>query len=1126
MQDGFRHADNLDTRVEGLVRPIVAGTHCLIVTGYQDFLTAMALILEHRPDIADAPSSTVRIVFGENVETAAAFRPGRRLSEAARRHWLGSRGLALEHAGDLKAVLALVAVKSRAIDLRIYDAEATQAITGRPAPARLHAKMVVGPDAAAAGSANFSLAGLRHNIEYTDIFGSGTEGYEARRASAELFWRCGADWQSVAVDILERLLRFVTPQDAVCRAHLEMLGFGPWKVPPGDRTTGRSALPFQEELVYEAAATVHEHGVAFVEAPAGAGKTDIGRHLATILAKLHRETVPKTPRGDRAFAVVPSSVRNNWGGSDASNFPVITVTSFGSSNDAEIRQNQRLFRESAAAIVDEAHRLNSRWADPSRQSQAFIASPAAWSACLSATLLGNLNVDSLVAFHEARASLYMTHEFSNRMNTVFREGYLAMQQEYQEDWFGNIVNVERGGGRGKSLAPKSKPPKHLELSPGIRQELSEILSPFLCRRTRDCIGEDSDRRLLRYPEAMRPVVIDHADSGGRKPIIEEIERVANSISGGRQIVEEEQTRLGPMGLRVRDEGRLAVRNFLNLLRSSIAFARWELEQGELGVELRCLELGISRNKWRKWQEHHKAWRNSKEASLFTMQGQDSETPKYDEIMKLLQAPELDEIDDERVNDMLNIVEQHGQVVFLTERIPVLRVYAELLHRRLAPEGEAIAVTSDRRRDVPMGFRKTAMGDCNFRHVHTRDTSKAQSYMGRGGSAVRSDRPRAMFLNYERAEGINLQHASAVAMIGITSNTRSVVQGMGRIDRIDSPHRRIHYYVFDLSGVTLPSDRKAGSRLENMKALASGGTGHTKGQDLEGLPAADLPKAIHEHIHEPRNLRRTHLFETLELLRRDLPDIAYDRVSAAEPVGTWGADLCLLAGRTPFSLFVLRGLHDLGSPTSSPPRMIAVDESGRAVRSQVDCANLLLDAYRATVDAGLHETPSSVDVRERVIEDVQVRAGGLTQWDLRPQRTVALLETLAEFLGLGIDDGGRAAFEGLDLPSLEYLADRWAAELDGSWVNLKKGLRDELRKHSRPPGYLSVSSVVERFRKELGESDGAATRMRLLGLVEDIRRVCEGKPCDILGDICVVFHCVPGTDHPGEDSGKGPGRGEF
>lgn len=115
---------------------------------------------------------------------------------------------------------------------------------------------------------------------------------------------------------------------------------------------------------------------------------------------------------------------------------------------------------------------------------------------------------------------------------------------------------------------------------------------------------------------------------------------------------------------------------------------------------------------------------------------------------------------------------------------------------------------------------------------------------------------------------------------------------------------------------------------------------------------------------------------------------------------------------------------------------------------------------------------------------------------------------------------------MDLPSLELLADRWAAELDGSWVSLKSGLRDELRKHSRPPGYLSVSSVLRRFKEDLGEAGRATTRKKLMELVEEVQRACEGKPCNIMGDVCVVFHCVPATGHTGGGGRKGPGRAEF
>ena len=420
MQDSFGHADNLETRVKDLVRPIVVAGDCLIVTGYQDFLSAMDILLSWQPDLADAPAGTVRIVFGENTTTTTVFRPGRSLSETARSHWLGRRGLSVIHQGDLRAVLALEAVKSRAIELRIYDTEAARAATGRPVPDRLHAKIVAGPVGDRVRQRNFSRAGLYQNVEFADESKAGTARYDHRREHAELFWELGKAWQETAIEILEKLLRFVTPQDAVCRAHLEMLGFQPWKELDVDRVGGDQPLPYQEELVYEATATVYEHGVAFVEAPAGAGKTNIGLHLASVLARLHRDVVPRSSRAG-SFAIVPAAVKGNWDQADPA-MEVVTVTSFEAREQKVIEDNRGRFRKARVAVVDEAHRLNSRWAEKSRRSQAFMECPAIWSVHLSATLLGNQDVTSLVAFHEARASLYMTRGILREDECCFPRG--------------------------------------------------------------------------------------------------------------------------------------------------------------------------------------------------------------------------------------------------------------------------------------------------------------------------------------------------------------------------------------------------------------------------------------------------------------------------------------------------------------------------------------------------------------------------------------------------------------------------------------------------------------------------------------------------------------------------------
>ena len=79
------------------------------------------------------------------------------------------------------------------------------------------------------------------------------------------------------------------------------------------------------------------------------------------------------------------------------------------------------------------------------------------------------------------------------------------------------------------------------------------------------------------------------------------------------------------------------------------------------------------------------------------------TPICDEIGQLLADPALDGIDADRADSMFDTVERHGQAVFLTERIAVLRIYAELLQRRLGTPGAAIAVSDNRKDLIPTGL---------------------------------------------------------------------------------------------------------------------------------------------------------------------------------------------------------------------------------------------------------------------------------------------------------------------------------------------------------------------------------------------------------------------------------------
>lgn len=257
------------------------------------------------PNLLQRPQGSYRIIFGSNTENRKALGgEGRRVDAEARSHFLGSRGLSV-------TVLAVEAIERGIIQFRVFDQNLARDQIGRR-PTMLHAKLFVGAQSVLSGSANFSLGGLRRNLFFTDDATAWPDLAKARRTAAEQFRTMRRDWNNTALEILHALIRLVSREEAVSRTVIEATSFTPWVV-AGNTSTGRPPQPFQAELVYEAAGTIYEHGFAFVEAPTGAGKTEIGKHLATVLPVSHGNTVYSW--GERAdqrrlgsLALIPASV--------------------------------------------------------------------------------------------------------------------------------------------------------------------------------------------------------------------------------------------------------------------------------------------------------------------------------------------------------------------------------------------------------------------------------------------------------------------------------------------------------------------------------------------------------------------------------------------------------------------------------------------------------------------------------------------------------------------------------------------------------------------------------------------------------------------------------------------------
>jgi energy-coupling factor transporter ATP-binding protein EcfA2 len=1107
-------ADNGSRPVHKLVDAFLNEPQVLIVTGYQDFLSTLSILIDAIPELNKRPRDSIRIVFGTNTETTRSIGvTGRPVAEEARAYFLGTKGFTVGDMADLRAVLAMEAIEHGIISLRAYDPELAAPLLGRK-PQMLHAKLFVSERFALSGSANFSFGGLRRNLEFIDDAAPLPDLFAARTDAAERFWEMGRDWTEAALEILRGLVRLVTPQDAAARTVIEAMGYVPWHA-DGISSAGRPPQPFQRDLIYEAAGTIHEHGFAFVEAPTGAGKTDIGKHLATILPSSHGQTVFSWgERADQkrlgALALIPASVLGNWKRNAPSNFKAIKHSNLSKKKrdeTTELEEINQSIRSSAAMIVDESHRLSSRYLAPSARSLVFERSPAIWTACLSATLMGNQGLDGLLAFHEKRASIYVppliTSQINTHMENVRARGALLKELETlkrqidERQLQGDLFESEETLQNRLEELERTVEARSLHLG-ALQSGIADALAPYVVRRQRDCIGESAVRggSIFAYPKFdshRRDAVM----SDTQRQIIARIKTLAEAITTGTTLVSADPQRAAQTEIKFHDKSRIHIRNFLALLRASVTFAReeWARDRDSDAEQRGRASIGESLRRAERQNPRKVVIPDGALPQEMTEDSEESPTPVCDRITRLLRDPSLDLLDEARAQEMRAIARKHGHVIFLAERVGVLERYAKLLAGKGRGGPEVFVV-------APGAQIKTSK-----KLVHLRSGAEAQEYFGIDGKHADPLKLRVMFMTFQMAEGINLQLASALGIIGVTSDVKSLIQGLGRIDRIDSPHGKIHYYTFDLPGLVLSSDRTARARVASI-ALLSGVGADDLPSELVEFAAGDLTDLVLEQIRKPRILRENNYFDQIESLRRALPAGLVEQISAAKPQGVWGAELCLLATHEPVTILLLGG--EMGSPDNPafhPPRLIALrehDGQAQIIGDQAMAARMLTRAYLETKKRGVNQHAPRLSELSSILERLSGTLPQLTHWDIRPARSLSLLSSLAQFLtDAQIEDEGRALLGDLTLPTLEKLAEVWAHELDPFWIAAKQSISQSSATGATIPNYLGIEVIEKAFHQQ-SEQVIAVIRARMQSLLDHYRALSIGQPIDVVSRVSVVF----------------------
>ena len=497
-----------------------------------------------------------------------------------------------------------------------------------------------------------------------------------------------------------------------------------------------------------------------------------------------------------------------------------------------------------------------------------------------------------------------------------------------------------------------------------------------------------------------------------------------------------------------------------------------------------------------------------------------ETPRCDALTRVLESRALQLLDDKRLDALAALQKRYQRIVFLAERVATLQIFAEALVRRGelhdGQPHEAFVIAAEQARededgsDAPSLLRDIFGSDApRFRSI--RKGTDIEAFFRPGGPRAPVG-PASAFMTYQMAEGINLQSAEALVAIGLTANIRELVQGLGRIDRIDSPHPEIHYHLVDIPVGRIASDEKATRRLDTYRALTA--QAKVEAADAEDIDSVDILQGVFDYLRAPRVLRDNNFHDVLEDLGRVLPQARRAEIEDLAIDGLWGAELAVIPATEPFTLLHLRGQPERGGPgmpSFAPPRLLMVDAAGTLVRNQIACARALREAYRALTTAGTRDRLPDPDRLRVALDRIGPQLSALKEWDLRPERSLSCLETLATFLGPrpGSDpdatDLDEKLFGALSLQALEHLCEAWLGALEPFWTRAKKRQRESFAAGAAG-GYLTLQDIVADMGCDLVAADRLRGRMETA--LEQARRIPGGMSHPVADRIAVVLVAIP------------------
>jgi len=940
-----------------VVQDLVGSATPLIVTGY----AAIDHVVEFLSQF-ESGHSGIRLLFGSEPSPGRPERyggSGREFSQEVRAYWL-SRGISPRL--SLKLIQAVERLERGEVEARYLGDSGT----------RLHAKIYRGDLAVTLGSSNFTQPGLVSQLEANVRFTATYDKARFREASAiaENYWSSGTPYTKELIDLLNSMLRWVTWQEALARACAELLE-GQWAKDYLDAQplAGDQPLwPSQQQGIAQALWILETVGSVLVSDATGSGKTRLGAHL--LRAVMDRIWKFGRIRRGRAVVVAPPAVARAWQAEATLAGTQLEVRSHGKlsrSDGSDHDEVVEAVRRAQVLAVDEAHNfLNRR----SERSRVLLSNMADHTILFTATPI-NRNAADLLRLADVLGADNLAAEtleaFEDMLRHPNRVGAMSEQQL----------------GR-------------------LRSELRR----FTVRRTKTMLNalvneapekyRDVKGKLCRYPRHNPEVYQLHESTEDRR-IAAEIRVATTELTGAALI-----TKAIELPVSLRQEGwseekflhsrlngarRLSSYLVMSALRSSscaliehLIGTTDAILEFELKTEHKRQETGnvIGKLESRKGKPPGShlsipdvpAWLTDADEHLRVCE---ADLATYRHIVRLVRAMS-DRREMQKVALLAKLTKRHAMVVAFDSRpisLAVLRNRLRVLLGNKHQEVDVILATGERaasRKEVSSKMRRGA---------------------GHSGALI-------AMCSDSMSEGVNLQEASVVVHLDMPSVVRVAEQRVGRVDRMDSPHKSIQvWWPQDAKEFALRSDERFLERYATVESLlgsnlplpeALGGSG-SDGRD-EVISAEAMIKEAENVDAEPWDGIQDAFSSVRDLVDgptrivpaetyrdyREVTERVLARVSCVRSEDRW-ALLCF-AGSA------------LGAP-----RWVLFREHGDQVTAELDSICHELRGRLGPERNNLEPTERAMKWLERAVD--RVHTG---ERDLLPRRKQRALEEMALVLG--------------------------------------------------------------------------------------------------------------------------------